>query len=119
MEISQPRVLRVTLILGVAGAAAVLLKWGARDALGFAVGTGLSYLSFRSWMRLAQTIGVSGKAPATGSAAFLAMRYVLIGVAIYVTIKGLGSSPGALIVGLLVSFAALLFELIFQHFYGS
>jgi hypothetical protein len=119
VEISQPRVLRLTLILGLAGVVAVLVKWGFRDAVGFAVGTGLSYLSFRSWMRLAQTIGVSGKAPATGSAAFLAMRYVLIGVAIYVTIKGLGSSPGALIVGLLVSFAALLFELIFQHFYGS
>lgn len=80
--------------------------------LGFLVGAGLSYLSFRSWVRLAATIGDSGKRPATGSAVFLALRYVLIGVAIYATIRGLGSTPGALIVGLLVSFAALALELL-------
>ncbi len=51
-----------------------------------------------------------------GSAAFLALRYVLIGVAIYAIIEGLGSTPGALIVGLLVSFVALILELLI---YGS
>jgi hypothetical protein len=110
--ISEHRVLRITLVLGVIGTVAVLVRLGTRDALGFLVGAGLSYLSFRSWVRLAATIGDSGKRPATGSAVFLALRYVLIGVAIYATIKGLGSTPGALIVGLLVSFAALALELL-------
>ncbi len=90
----------------------MLAKYGIRDALGFLAGAGLSYLSFRSWVRLAATIGDSGKRPATGSAVFLALRYALIGVAIYAIIKGLGSTPGALIVGLLVSFAALALELL-------
>lgn len=110
--ISERRVLRLTLILGAIGTLAVLVRLGIRDALGFLVGAGLSYLSFRSWMRLADTVGASGARPATGSAVFLALRYVLIGVAIYAIIEGLGSTPGALIVGLLVSFAALTLDLL-------
>jgi hypothetical protein len=105
---------RLTLVLGAMGALAVFARRGWRDALGFLVGAGLSYLSFRSWVRLAETVGASGKRPATGSAVFLALRYVLIGVAIYATIKVLGSTPGALIVGLLVSFAALALELLWS-----
>ena len=112
MEISEQRVLRLTLVLGAMGTAAALAKFGVRDALGFLIGAGLSYFSFRSWVRLAATVGVSGKAPATGSAVFLALRYVLVGGAIYAIIEGLGSTPGALIVGLLVSFAALALELL-------
>ena len=111
-EISEQRVLRISLVLGAIGTIAMFSVHGIRDALGFLVGAALSYLSFRSWVRLAATIGVSGKRPATGSAVFLALRYVLIGVAIYVIIEGLGSTPGALIVGLLVSFAALALELL-------
>jgi hypothetical protein len=112
LNISEQRVFRFTLILGAIGTVAVLARLGVRDALGFIAGAGLSYLSFRSWIRLAETIGDSGKRPAMGSATFLALRYVLIGVAIYAIIKGLGSSPAALIVGLLVSFAALILDLL-------
>ena len=112
MEISEQRVLRLTMVLGAVGTAAVLAKYGVRDALGFLAGAGLSYLSFRSWVRLAATVGMSGKAPATGSAVFLALRYVVIGLAIYAIVKGLGSTPEALIVGLLVSFAALALDLL-------
>jgi hypothetical protein len=111
-EISERRILRISLVLGAAGTIAMLAALGVRDGLGFLIGAGLSYLSFRSWVRLAETIGISGERPATGSAVFLALRYVLIGVAIYVIIEGLGSTPGALIVGLLVSFAALALELL-------
>ena len=114
MEISEQRVLRLTLILGTAGTIAVLAKYGIRDALGFLVGSGLSYLSYRSWVRLAASVGASGEIPATGSAVFLVLRYVLIGVAIYAMIEGLGSTPGALIVGLLVSFASLTLELLWS-----
>jgi hypothetical protein len=112
LEISERRVLRLTVALGGIGAMAVLAKYGWRDGLGFAVGAGLSYLSFRSWGRLAETVGASGKAPVMGSAVFLALRYVLIGVAIYAIIEGLGSTPVALIAGLLVSFAALALDLL-------
>jgi hypothetical protein len=112
LDISEQRVLRLTLLLGAIGTMAVCLKLGVRDALRFLVGAGLSYFSFRSFVRLAEAVGASGKAPATGSVVFLALRYVLIGVAIYAIIKVLGSTPGALIVGLLVSFTALALELL-------
>ena len=102
----------MTLVLGVVGTVVVLARHGIRDAVGFLVGAGLSYLSFQSWVRLAETVGEAGKRPATGSALFLALRYVLIGLAIYAIIEGLGSTSGALIVGLLVSFAALALELL-------
>jgi small-conductance mechanosensitive channel len=110
--ISENRVLRMTLILGGIGTIAVLARHGIRDAAGFLVGAALSYFSFRSWVRLAETVGASGARPATGSAVFLAVRYLLIGLAIYAIIEGLGSTPGALIVGLLVSFLALALELL-------
>ncbi len=112
VDISEQRVLRITLVLGTIGTITVLARHGVRDALGFLVGAGLSFLSFQSWLRLAATIGDSGKRPATGSAIFLVLRYVLIGVVIYAMIEGLGITPGALIVGLLVSFAALVLELL-------
>jgi small-conductance mechanosensitive channel len=112
VNISQQRVLNLTLVLAAIGTAVMFVKHGGRDAAAFLVGAGLSYVSFRSWVRLAETIGDSGKRPATGSAIFLALRYLLIGVAIYAIIEGLGSTPGALIVGLLVSFAALALELL-------
>ncbi|HVO99541.1 MAG TPA: hypothetical protein VMT15_15830 [Bryobacteraceae bacterium] len=112
MEISNRRVLRLTLALGAAGTLAVLARLGARDAIGFAAGAAISYVSYLSWTRLAASIGASGKAPAMGSAVFLALRYVLIGVAIYVIIEFLRSTPGVLIVGLLSSFAALILELL-------
>ncbi len=112
MDISHRRVARLTVFLGAIGTIAVLARFGVRDAIGFLAGAALSYFSYRSWVRLAETVGVSGEAPATGSAVFLALRYVLIGVAIYVMIRVLGSTPGALIVGLLVSFTALALELL-------
>jgi hypothetical protein len=45
--------------------------------------------------------------------AFLILRYGLIAGAVYVMMNVLHSSPGILILGLLVSFAAVLVELAF------
>jgi hypothetical protein len=112
MDISHLRVLRIGWALGAVGTAAVLLKLGWRDAAGFACGAAISLGSYYSWTRLAGSIGETGKAPAMGSAVFLAVRYVLIGVAIYVIIEFLKSTPGVLIIGLLTSFAALVLELL-------
>ncbi len=63
--ISEHRVRRITLVLAAIGTIAVLAKFGIRDSLGF-LPSGLDYpiLSFRSWVRLAATIGDSGKRPA-------------------------------------------------------
>jgi hypothetical protein len=112
-ELSFPRIRRLTLILGVGGAVAI---WGARgpkEAASFLVGALLSLASFHSWMNLAESLDGSGKRPIGASVAFLALRYVLIGGAVYVIVKFLGIAPVAMIVGLLASFAAVVVELLY------
>jgi len=77
------------------------------------VGAGLSLITVRSWFKLADAIGASGKLPAAGSVVFLVVRYLLIAGAVYATIYVLRSSPAVLIMGLLVSFFAVVLELLF------
>ena len=81
--------------------------------MGFLVGAGLSLITVRSWFKLADAIGASGKLPAAGSVVFLVVRYLLIAGAVYATIYVLRSSPAVLIMGLLVSFFAVVLELLF------
>ena len=112
MELSHERVVRFTVALGVIGAAGVWARWGVQDSLGFLTGAALSLLSYQSWVRLAASLGDTGKVPPTGSAMFLILRYVLIGALIYVIVRFLGTSPASLVAGLLVSFAAVVVALL-------
>jgi hypothetical protein len=102
------------LILAVAGAA-VLVPWrGVPDALGFLGGGLFSLVSLRAWIRVSDSLGTRIKPPAAGLAGvFLAVRYVLIALAIYAIVNLLGISPVAMIVGLLASFAAVVIELLY------
>jgi hypothetical protein len=103
----------IALALGAAGFVATWVLADGRDALGFLVGAVLSLITIRSWFKLAEDLGADGRVPGGGAAVFLVLRYVLIAGAIYATIRVLKSSPTVLIVGLLVSFAAVLLELLF------
>ena len=113
IDLSVVRITRFAAGLGVIGVLATLATRGLRDAVGFLIGAVLSLITVRSWSRLAEVIGSSGKLPATGSVVFLVLRYLLIAGAVYATINVLRSTPAVLIVGLLVSFAAVLLELLF------
>jgi hypothetical protein len=112
-DLSLPRMSRIAFALGAVGTAAALFMAGPRDALGFLIGAGLSIMTVRSWFKLARGLGADGGLPGGGAAVFLVLRYVLIAGAVYATIKFLGSAPAALISGLLVSFAAVVIELLF------
>lgn len=112
VDLSISRITRIAIAIGVAGLAAAFVLRGPRDALGFAIGATLSIASVRSWFHLAGAIGASGELPSAGSVVFLILRYILIAGAVYATIYVLGSSPGVLISGLLVSFVAVVAELI-------
>jgi hypothetical protein len=112
VEFSHQRVTKFAVGIGLAGAVFVLTRWGPKDSLGFLTGAGLSLLSYQSWLRLAGSLGESGTAPPAGSALFLVLRYFLIAALIYVIVRGLGTSPAPLIVGLLVSFAAVVLALL-------
>ena len=100
-------------MLGLTGVVLAVALRGPRDAGGFLVGAGLSVITVRSWFKLADAIGASGKLPAAGSVVFLVVRYLLIAGAVYATIYVLRSSPAVLVMGLLVSFFAVVLELLF------
>jgi ABC-type multidrug transport system permease subunit len=115
MEQTLVRIRRLTLILGAAGTAAVLVASGPREAAGFLAGAAFSLISLRSWIRLTGAAGGTSSAPSARTyGLFLALRYVLLAVALYVIVKVLGITPVATIVGLLVSFAAVILGLLYE-----
>ena len=118
-EISLPRIRRLTLVLAVAGAVALLPWRGYQDALGFLGGGLFSLVSLRAWIKVTDSLGTAQRPPSAGLAGlFLAIRYVLIALAIYAIVDLLGISPVAMIIGLLASFAAVILELLYQVFFS-
>jgi hypothetical protein len=115
IDLSISRITRIAIVAGAAGVAIAFALRGARDATGFLIGAVLSLASVRSWFKLAGSIGASGELPPAGSVLFLILRYAFIAGAVYATIYVLRSSPGVLILGLLVSFVAVVAEILFAQ----
>jgi hypothetical protein len=114
ITLSFPRVRKLTVVLGLAGGIIVLIAEGPAAAAGFLTGAAISLASFHSWVRLAEMLDPAApKRPGLGSGLFLAVRYVLIGVLLYVIVKYLRLPAAAMIVGLLVSFAAVVVDLLY------
>lgn len=113
-ERALKRMVRLSLAVGGAGVIIALILYGPRIAAGFLLGATFSLLNLRWWTGVADAIGGSGKAPLRGSAALLAMRYLLVAGAIYVIVKFLKITPAALLVGLLVSVAAVMLEALYE-----
>jgi ATP synthase I subunit len=123
----EPRILRATILLAVAGTAGFGLWRGLGWALGFAVGAALSALSFH-WMKTA--IGTiadaitaasasddsnrSGQGRSAAAVARFVLRYALIGLAGYVIFRSSVLSLAAFFAGLFVSIAAVLVEVAYQ-----
>jgi hypothetical protein len=100
-----------TLAIGLLGTIIVLLEWGLRPAAGFLAGAALSALNFRGLSILANALGGTAR-PGALAAVLIALRYVLIGLAIYVIVRFLGVTPVAVIWGLLAAFAAVILEIL-------
>ena len=113
-ERALKRMLRLSLAVGAAGVIVAFILYGPRIAAGFLLGATFSLLNLRWWTGVAEAIGGSGKAPIRGSAGLLAMRYLLVAGAIYVIVKFLKITPAALLVGLLVSVAAVMLEALYE-----
>jgi hypothetical protein len=111
IELSLPRITRNALILGAVGLVVTYAGWGLRPTGGFLVGAGISLVSIRSWFRFSEMMTGQGARPGMLSMLLLVLRYALIALAAYVTIRVLGSSPLAMIIGLLVAFAAVVVDL--------
>jgi hypothetical protein len=110
------RVRRFAVVLGLAGTAAVLVAYGLRTATGFLLGAALSILNFRGLSMLVNVIGGAAR-PGAFAAVLIALRYVLIGCAIYVIVRFLGVTPAAVVWGLLAAFAAVILEILYEFIF--
>jgi hypothetical protein len=106
------RVRRFAVVLALTGTAAVLAAYGLRTAVGFMLGAALSILNFRGLSMLVNVIG--GAKPGALAAVLIALRYLLIGCAIYVIVRFLGVTPAAVVWGLLAAFAAVILEILYE-----
>ena len=104
--------LRVTAGIGLAGTVSALARWGWRGGAGFFLGAALSYANFMLWIRMVKGIGEPGAT--SRGAVFLGLRYLLVGVAVYVIIESSGVSVPALLVGLLVAVGAVITEIVYE-----
>ena len=106
-----------------AGGALVLLVWqGWRWGLGFALGAAASWLNFRWLKKLVDSLGqaASGKRPRNRTAILLGLRYLLLAAAGYAILRFSEISLTAALVGLFVSAAAVILEILYQLIaYGS
>ena len=110
------RVRRFAVVVGLAGTVAVLVAYGSRTAMGFMLGSVLSILNFRGLSMLVNSFGGTAK-PGAFAAVLIALRYLLIGCAIYVIVRFLGVSPAAVVWGLLAAFAAVILEILYEFIF--
>lgn len=107
------RVHCLAVVLGLTGTAAVLIAYGLRTATGFMLGAALSILNFRGLSMLVSVVGGASK-PGALAAVLIALRYLIIGFAIYVIVRFLGVTPTAVVWGLLAAFAAVILEILYE-----
>jgi hypothetical protein len=107
------RIKLLTLAVGLVGTAAMFFTRGRGAAAGFLAGAGISYVNFELLSGLAHVM--VGSAPkARGWGALIALRYVIVGVAVYVIVRILGITPMAVLAGLLAAFAAVILEILYE-----
>jgi hypothetical protein len=122
LDRSVTRMIRYMAAISVAG---VLLLWfwqGWRWAVGFALGAAASWLNFRWLKKLVDSLGraAAGKSLKNRTAILLGLRYVLLAAAGYAILRFSEISLAAALVGLFVSAAAVIIEILYQLIaYGS
>jgi len=107
------RIRLLALCIGIAGAAGILALYGGRPALGFLLGAALSALNFQVVTMFAAGIGATTR-PRTATALSIALRYAVIGCALYVILKLLGFAPLPVLAGLLAPFGATILEVFYE-----
>lgn len=122
LERSIARMVRIMAIASVAGSV-VLLAWsGWRWGLGFALGALASWLNFRWLKKLVDSLrdAAEGRKPNPRAAVILGLRFLLLGAAGYAILNYSEISLTAALVGLFVSAAAAIVEILYQLInYGS
>ena len=106
----------IILALGLAGSIAAAAWKGPRSGIAFLIGAAISYASFRSWRYMVDALGPNPKKP---NPVLYVLRLVAVVAGAWVIIKFLGLNVAAAAVGLLVSGAAVVFEIIYELIYAS
>ena len=104
------------LALGVAGAIAAAVMKGMAAGIAFLIGAAISYASFRLWRRVADALGPNPRKP---NPALYALRLIGVVIGAWVIIKFLGLNLAAAALGLLVSGAAVVLEILYELIYAS
>jgi hypothetical protein len=107
------RVKRLTLAVALAGTAAVFFARGRGAAAGFLAGAGISYVNFELLCGLSHVMGGSAS-KGRGWGVLIALRYAVVGAAVYVIVRVLGITPVAVLAGLLAAFAAVILEILYE-----
>jgi len=110
------RIARITMLLGAAGTATAFATGGWKAAAGFALGGTASWFSFR-WLKQVVS-GLGADRPAPNLALKGIVRYLLIGAGAYVIVKYTVVNLLAALIGLLLSTAAVLVEILIELIYA-
>jgi len=110
------RISRIILVLGVIGAIAVGVWKGIASGFAFLIGSAVSYASFWGWRHLVDVLVPN---PKKRSPAFFVLRLLALVAVAWVIIKFLGLNVAAAALGLLVSGAAVVLEIVYELIYAS
>jgi len=107
----QRRIKIIIFVLGVGGAIGVAIRRDLAAGGGYLTGAAVSFLSYWRWE---QIVGSLGGAPKGRRSLWWMLRSLILVALAYVIIRFLGLSLPAAMVGLLVSAAAVVLELIYE-----
>ena len=112
-ELALRRIRVLTIVIGGIGTLGFWAVDGFRPGFGFLLGALLSIVNFQGLAMLANALGGSRK-PGLLAGFFIGLRYVLIGIALYVIVKLLGFAPVPVLSGLLAPFGAAVLEILYE-----
>jgi hypothetical protein len=112
----RQRITWFILVLGISGALIAGIRKGWGTGLAFLIGAAISYLSFWRWEQIVSSLGSK---PNFGSSRWWMLRSIVLVLLAYVIIRVLGLNLVAALVGLLVSAAAVMLEIIYELIYGG
>ena len=106
------RILLLMIWFAAAGALAALIYRGWTWGVGFLLGSAVSWFNFRWLKQIVEALG--GKRPRASLALIIGSRYLILAGGAYVILKYTVVSLPAALVGLFVSVAAVLVEIILE-----
>ncbi len=114
------RIVRYMLVFAAIGTVAVWFRGGWRWSAGFVIGALISYLSFRGFQRLVDSLGpaTEAKPPRLRVAILMGARYLLLAAGGYAIVRFSTLSVTAALLGLFVSAAAVILEILYELIYA-